>query len=77
MPVRGVMLFVAAIPVCASPSGAQNGRTYGSGSRNPYGRYSSSDTDEDVSYTASFKPNAGKGDATLEDRKPDDGDSEA
>ncbi len=61
----------------STPSGAQNGRTYGSGSRNPYGRYSSSDTDEDVSYTASFKPNAGKGDATLEDRKPDDGDSEA
>ena len=61
----------------STPSGTQSGRTYGAGSKNPYGRYSASDTDEDASYTASFKPNAGKGDTIRNDRKPDDGDSEA
>ena len=50
----------------ATPSrtaGGQNAKTYGTGSRNPYGRYSKSGADEDASYTASFKPNAGKEEA--------------
>ena len=44
----------------STASGKQDGKTYGSTARNPYGRYSASDADEDASYTASFKPNAGK-----------------
>ena len=35
-------------------------KPYSGGIENPYGRYTSSTADEDPSYTASFKPDAGK-----------------
>ena len=45
-----------------TPSGSKNsGKTYRTGQKNPYARYSASETEEDATYTASFKPNA-KGD---------------
>ena len=34
-------------------------KTYGGNVENPYGRYSSASTEEDPTYTASFKPDAG------------------
>ena len=34
-------------------------KPYSAGAENPYGRYTSSDTEEEASYTASFKPNGG------------------
>ena len=58
------------------PSGEKNARTYRTGSGNPYGRYSASDTEGDATYTASFKPNAGKEDKLREEKKSDDSGSE-
>ena len=58
----------------STPSGTQgNGKAYRTGSKNPYGRYSSSEADEDSSYTASFKPSAGDKGARRDNKKPDDG----
>ena len=64
----------------STPSGTQSsGKTYGTGNgtRNPYRRYSSSETDGDASYTASFKPNGGKDSARRGGNGPDDGMDEA
>jgi hypothetical protein len=45
----------------AAPTGTKtSGKPYSAGSANPYGRYTTSDTEEESSYTASFKPNAGR-----------------
>ncbi len=56
----------------ASSSGGQNnGPTYGGGTRNPYRRYTSSDTEEDASYTASFKPASGNGESRRNSRDPE------
>ena len=44
----------------STPSGEQSPRPSGNASKNPYGRYSASDGEEDATYTASFKPGSGK-----------------
>ena len=59
------------------PSAGQGAKPYGTGSKNPYGRYSASEAEEDASYTASFKPGAGKDKAAPKDKDPGDGDTEA
>ena len=59
------------------PSAGQGAKPYGTGSKNPYGRYSASEAEEDASYTASFKPGAGKDEAAPKDKDPGDGDTEA
>ena len=41
-------------------SGTDNGKTYGTGTKNPYGRYTRSGSDEESAYTASFKPEGGE-----------------
>ncbi|SNT92811.1 SH3 domain-containing protein [Aristaeella hokkaidonensis] len=41
-------------------SGTGNGKTYGTGTKNPYGRYTRSGSDEESAYTASFKPEGGE-----------------
>ncbi|MBP5726556.1 MAG: SH3 domain-containing protein [Clostridia bacterium] len=41
-------------------SGTNNGKTYGTGTKNPYGRYTRSGSDEESAYTASFKPEGGE-----------------
>ncbi len=41
-------------------SGANSGKTYGNGTKNPYGRYTRSGSDEESAYTASFKPESGE-----------------
>ena len=47
-------------------------KPYGNGSgSNPYGRYSASDNGEDASYTASYKPNAGKDAGNEKDKASD------
>ena len=61
----------------SAPSGETKPKAYRSGSRNPYGRYSSGDGDEDASYTASFKPGADRKDANVEKKEPKDGNHEA
>ena len=56
----------------ATPSNGQSPvQSYGSGQRNPYGRYTSSDTEEEASYTASFKPNAGSNGVRRNIRNPE------
>ena len=51
----------------STPAGGQGtGKTYGTGQKNPYARYSANDTEEDNAYTASFKPN------TDEEKTPQD-----
>ena len=56
----------------STPTGGPTaGKPYSSGSKNPYGRYSTSDTDEDASYTASFKPGAGERKPRRADSDPD------
>ncbi len=55
------------------PSGGQStGQPYGNSPKNPYGRYTSSDTEEEASYTASFKPNAGNSGMRRTTRNTDD-----
>ena len=45
----------------APSSGTSNGKTYGTGTtKNPYGRYTRSGSDEESAYTASFKPEGGE-----------------
>ena len=61
----------------SASSGTQAPKTYKTGSGNPYGRYSASDTDEDASYTASFKPKAGKDDADRKTGKSEEDKPEA
>ena len=58
----------------STPSGEQSGKSFRTGSGNPYGRYSASDADGDDSYTASFRPNAGK-DKTAPGNREDDNES--
>ena len=41
-------------------SGTNNGKVYGNGTKNPYGRYTRSGSDEESAYTASFKPEGGE-----------------
>ena len=41
-------------------AGNNNGKTYGTGTKNPYGRYTRSGSDEESAYTASFKPEGGE-----------------
>ncbi len=59
-----------ATPAPAS-GGQNNGPAYGGGTKNPYRRYSSSDTEEDASYTASFKPASGNGESRRSSRDPE------
>ena len=55
------------------PSGGQSsGQLYGNSPKNPYGRYTTSDTEEEASYTASFKPNAGNSGMRRTTRNTDD-----
>ena len=55
----------------SAPPAEQSGKSYRTGSRNPYGRYSATDADEDASYTASFKPNPGKDETVRKDTESD------
>ena len=41
-------------------NGTSNGKPYGTGTKNPYGRYTRSGSDEESAYTASFKPEGGE-----------------
>ena len=54
---------------CGGPAGKP---PYSAGSGNPYGRYSRSESDEDASYTASFKPKDETVKAKPEKKEPDD-----
>ena len=54
-----------------SSGGQNNGPAYGGGAKNPYRRYTSSDTEEDASYTASFKPASGNGESRRSSRDPE------
>ena len=57
----------------AAPSeGQKANKPYGNGAKNPYGRYSSSEADEDASYTASFKPAEGEKPARRKRSSDDD-----
>ncbi len=61
-----------ATPTATPGNGQNSGRTYGAGQKNPYGRYTSSDTEEESSYTASFKPNTGNNGVRRNNRNPED-----
>ena len=64
-----------ATPTEAAPE--RNARKpYSTGSGNPYGRYTSSDNEENATYTASFKPGAGKNTAGEKDTEAKDGNNE-
>ena len=41
-------------------AGINSGKAYGTGTKNPYGRYTRSGSDEESAYTASFKPEGGE-----------------
>jgi len=61
----------SATPSSSKPApGARKNYRTGSGN-NPYGRYTSNDTEEEASYTASFKPNAGEKDVKPEKKDAD------
>ena len=61
----------------STPSGGQRSGSYKGGASNPYGRYSASDGEEDATYTASFKPDAGRRKTTQEKKESDGSKPEA